>query len=214
MTTWLTSTAFSSFGAPTSWAEVLGFVAGALCVWMVARQNIWNWPLGILNNALWVLLFATSGLYGDSGLQVVYIALALFGWYQWLHVSGERRARPVRRTTSTEWAWIAGVGAVGTVGLYFFLEHLTSSTVPLWDALTTGLSLAATYGQIKKLIESWWLWILADVIYVPLYHHKGLDLTAILYVGFAALCVRGLINWNRSDAPVRAAPVAAVKEAA
>ena len=213
MITWLGSTAFSSFGAPTSWAEVLGFATGALCVWMVARQDIWNWPLGILNNMLWILLFATSGLYGDSGLQVVYIALALVGWYQWLHVRGERLDRPVRRTAPTGWVWIAGVGAVGTVGLYVFLDRLTSSTVPVWDAVTTGLSLAATYGQIAKLVESWWLWILADVIYVPLYHHKGLDLTAILYVGFAALCVRGLVNWSRSAA-VRTAPVMFVEEAA
>ena len=60
---------FTAFGAPTTWAEVLGFVAGAVCVYLVARQHILNWPIGIANNMLWILLFFTAGLYADSALQ-------------------------------------------------------------------------------------------------------------------------------------------------
>ena len=71
--------------------ELLGFITGAACVWMVARQNIWNWPLGILNNLFFLLLFWTTGLYADSGLQIVYITLAIYGWWLWLH-GGQARA--------------------------------------------------------------------------------------------------------------------------
>ena len=87
---WLNSPALYAFGAPTTWAEVLGFATGALCVYLVARQHILNWPIGIANNLLWILLFATAGLYADSGLQVIYIALALWGWWQWLHGGRDR----------------------------------------------------------------------------------------------------------------------------
>ena len=69
--------------------------------------------------------------------------------------------------------------------------------MPFWDAVTTALSLMAVYGQAKKRWESWLLWMAADVIYVPLYLHKGLTLTAILYVGFFLLCVKGLVAWRR-----------------
>ena len=82
---WLNTAAFTSFGAPTTWAEVLGFLAGAACVYLVAKQHIANWPLGIANNLLWILLFANAGLFADSALQVVFIGLALWGWWQWLH---------------------------------------------------------------------------------------------------------------------------------
>jgi nicotinamide mononucleotide transporter len=75
------------------------------------------------------------------------------------------------------------------------LDRVTDSTVPLPDAITTVLSLLATWGQARKKLESWWLWIAADVVYVPLYAYKVLWLTAVLYVGFLALCVFGLRSW-------------------
>ena len=86
----------------------------------------------------------------------------------------------------------------GTLLLVWVLTTFSNSTVPWADAVTTVLSLLATWGQTRKKVECWWLWIAADVIYVPLYAYKDLWLTAILYVGFMALCVLGLRNWTRS----------------
>ncbi|MFE5493056.1 nicotinamide riboside transporter PnuC [Streptomyces virginiae] len=190
-----------------SWTEVLGFATGALCVWLVARQHIANWPIGIANNVFFIVLFAQAGLYADAGLQIVFIALAAYGWWSWTHGGGPGTAQalPVRRTTRAEWAWLAAAGAVATLGLTLLLARATDSTVPFWDAATTVLSLAATYGQCRKLVESWWLWIAADLVYIPLYVYKGLHLTALLYVGFLALCVAGLRGWQRS-LPERTAP--------
>jgi nicotinamide mononucleotide transporter len=194
---WLNTAAFTSFGAPTTWAEVLGFLAGAACVYLVAKQHILNWPLGIANNLLWILLFANAGLFADSGLQVIYIGLGLWGWWQWLHGGVNRTERVVTGTTAREWAGLAAAGVLGTGVLIWFLATQTPSTVPFWDAVTTALSLMAVYGQAKKRWESWLLWMAADVVYVPLYHYKGLDLNAILYVGFFLLCVKGLVEWRR-----------------
>ena len=74
--------------------EIFGFVTGVVNVWLLARQNIWNWPVGIANNLAYLILFATSGLYGDSGLQFVYIVLAIYGWWLWLHRAGGDTTRP------------------------------------------------------------------------------------------------------------------------
>ncbi|WP_175278952.1 nicotinamide riboside transporter PnuC [Prescottella equi] len=199
MIDFLNSTAFTAFGAPTSWAEVLGFVTGAWCVWLVGRQSVWNWPIGIANNVVWILLFATAGLFADSALQIVYIALAVWGWRNWVQGrAGD--TLPVTGTTGTEWMWLAGAGIAGTGALMLLLDTATSSTVPFWDAVTTILSLLATWGQATKRWESWLLWIAADLIYIPLYLHKGLTLTALLYAGFLLLCIRGLLAWRRSRA--------------
>ncbi|MFE2757025.1 nicotinamide riboside transporter PnuC [Actinosynnema sp. NPDC059335] len=185
-------------GVATSWGEVAGFVTGALCVWLVARQNPWNWPIGILNNLAFLVLFATSGLYADSGLQVVYVALALYGWWAWLRGGAQHTPLPVGRTTRAQWWWLLAAGVAGTLVLVWVLTAFSNSTVPWADSATTVLSLLATWGQTRKKVECWWLWIAADVIYVPLYAYKDLWLTAILYVGFLALCVLGLRNWTKA----------------
>ncbi|MEV4949427.1 nicotinamide riboside transporter PnuC [Streptomyces sp. NPDC053755] len=201
---------FTVLDTPVSWTEVLGFGSGALCVWLVARQHLANWPIGIANNLFFVLLFTQAGLYADAGLQIVFITLAVYGWWTWTHGGGPGSdALPVRRTTRTEWTWLITAGVVGTVALTLLLDRATDSTVPFWDALTTALSLTATYGQCRKRLESWWLWIAADVIYVPLYAYKELYLTSLLYAGFMTLCVLGLRRWSRDLAARRPLPVGA-----
>jgi nicotinamide mononucleotide transporter len=182
----------------TDSVEILGFLTGALCVWLLARQNIWNWPIGIANNIFFIVVFLRSGLYGDAALQVVYIILAAYGWWTWLRPDGTREERAVARTSFREWTWLIPVTAFAAIGMRAFLSGYTPSTVPAWDGLTTALSLAATWGQCRKLLESWWIWIAADIIYIPLYIYKGLNLTAVLYFVFMLLCVVGLRSWNRA----------------
>ncbi len=182
--------------------EILGFITGALCVWLLARQNIWNWPIGIANNLFYIVVFVNSGLFGDAGLQVVYVILAVYGWWTWAHPDGSRPELPVTRTTVRQWAWLIALTAVSALALRAFLAAFTPSTVPAWDGLTTAISLAATWGQCRKLLESWWLWILVDVIYIPLYVYKGLRLTAVLYFVFMLLCIAGLRSWRKADMDV------------
>lgn len=208
MLEWLNAAAVTLFGAQTTWAELLGFATGILCVVLVVVQHIANWPIGILNVLLLMVVFWSNGLYADAGLQIVYVALGAYGWWQWAFGGARRTRLPVRATTLVEWLGLAIAGGVLTGGLWLFLDRLTNSTVPLPDALTTALSLLATYGQARKLVESWWLWITADLIYVPLYGYKDLWLTAVLYSVFLALCVAGLRTW-RGDLARTAAPAPA-----
>ena len=180
-----------------SLTEVLGFLTGVVNVWLLARENVWNWPVGLANNALYVAVFLGSGLYGDAGLQVFYIVLGIYGWWIWTHPGAGADVR-IERTPRTTWPWLIPVTAVAAVGLYFFLRRFTDSTVPAWDGLTTAVSLAATYGQCKKYVESWWLWIAVDLVYIPLYIYKHLWLTSGLYFVFMVLCVVGLRAWSKT----------------
>ena len=181
--------------AHVSWIEIFGFITGAVNVWLLARQNIWNWPIGIANNLAYVLLFTTSGLYGDAGLQIVYITLGIYGWTTWLRSETGSAALHVSRTSARVWIWLAVLTPAAALALAWFLQRFTDSSVPGWDGFTTALSLAAIYGQCRKLLESWWLWILADCVYIPLYIYKGLFLTSFLYFIFLLLCIFGLRSW-------------------
>ena len=178
-----------------SLTELLGFLTGVVNVWLLARQVLWNWPVGIANNLLYFVVFIHSGLYGDAGLQLMYATLGVYGWSTWSHPKPGALALAVTRTSRTTWAWLIPATALAAFGLSFFLKRYTDSTVPNWDALTTALSLAATFGQTRKLLESWWIWIAADLIYIPLYIYKDLRLTSALYAIFMILCVVGLREW-------------------
>lgn len=177
--------------------ETLGFVTGATCVYLGIKQNIFNFPVGIANNIFFFVLFSRSRLYGDAGLQIVYIALAIHGWYSWLR-GGERHTKlKVTHGSFRQLAILFGVVIVGTFGLSFGL-HSISGAAPMLDALTTGLSLAAQFLLNRKIIEHWFVWIIADVIYIYLYIARGLNLTALLYFVFLCLCIAGFIAWRRS----------------
>lgn len=209
---WLDSAAFSLANVPVTWAEVLGDITGALCVWLLARQNVLTWPLGMANNVFWGLLFFRSKLYADTVLQGVFFAFAVYGWRQWRRPGLQLTApSPVRRTTPCLWWTLAGVAVPATVLTAWLLARFTDSPAPVADASILTLSLVATYGQAHRLLESWLVWILVDVISVPLYLSRGLYPTACLFVFFGVLCVVGFAQWSRSLQSTRSGAVASQK---
>jgi nicotinamide mononucleotide transporter len=181
---------------PLDFTEALGFATGAVCVWLVTKGNIWNWPVGLANNLFFAVLFWKARLFADFGLQGIYLILGIYGWWEWLR-GGENHTRlAISRSTRSEWVGIAVFLVLGTWGLREILQAVNGSA-PLWDAVTTALSLAAQYLLCRKRIENWFFWIAADVIYVPLYLSKQLPLTALLYGGFLVLCVIGWRRWRK-----------------
>ena len=175
-------------------AELLGFVTGALGVWLTVLARVSNFPVGIANSAFFLVLFLSARLFADSGLQIVYIVLGFAGWCQWLRGGQDRTRLTVARS-----GWQLLVGCVlftilATWGLTILLRAV-HDVAPFWDAITTAISLAAQFLLNCKRIENWAFWIAADLIYIPLYVVKRLDLTAIVYVAFLVMCVAGARAW-------------------
>ncbi len=178
----------------TTVLEAVSFVTGALCVWLVVRENVWNFPIGLLNVATFSIVFFQSRLFADAGLQVVYFVLGIMGWRLWLR-GGENRTRlRLSRIGKVESVWLGLFVLVSTLCLWKTLHHLGGSA-SFWDALTTSLSLASQWMLNRKQLESWLGWIVVDAIYVPLYVSKGLYLTAILYAIFLCMAIIGWRQW-------------------
>ena len=192
-----------------NWEELAGFVTGAVCVWLLIRQNIWNWPVGIANNIFYIAIFFSSGLYADMGVQFVYIAVAIYGWWNWLHGGMDRSELKVARTSVIGLLGYTALTGAGTAVLYWILRRFTPSTVPFADGLTSALFLTAQYMMSRKLIENWWFWLLGDVLVIGLYIYKHLYLTSVLYGIFLAMSVAALLEWQRAAEPVRTAEVGA-----
>ncbi len=175
--------------------EWIGAGAGLACVWLLARASIWNWPVSILNTVLYFAVFLRAGLYAESALQVVFTALGVYGWWSWRYGGAAGSELPIRRAAPRE-AWIAaGLALAGVALSALVLVSATDSTVPVWDSSVLVLSLVATFAQARKVLESWWVWILVDLISVPLYLTRELYPTALLYTLYLALCVVGLRRW-------------------
>lgn len=207
-------TAFELWGETFSWAEVIGAITGVICVWWVATENIGNFPMGLANNVFLFALFVDAKLYADGVLQVLFFGLGVYGWIVWASGDGGGRRgdqEPVRRTTPTEWRAFGALGIALWATAYLWLDHHTDSPVPIWDSLALALSLVATWGQAKKLLESWWVWIAVDVVSVPLFANRGLPLIALLYLVFGFICIKGLRDWRAAMARQPAAKVATAR---
>jgi nicotinamide mononucleotide transporter len=180
-----------------TWAELLGFVTGAASVWLTVLARISNFPVGIANSAFFLVLFLSARLFADSGLQAVYIVLGVAGWWQWLH-GGQDRGRLAVARSGWQLLAVCVVAVAGaTWGLTILLQE-AHDIAPFWDALTTAISLAAQFLLNCKKIENWAFWIAADLVYIPLYVVKRLDLTAVVYVLFLAMCFAGVSSWRRA----------------
>jgi nicotinamide mononucleotide transporter len=178
-------------------AELFGFVTGAASVWLTVLARISNFPVGIANSGFFLVLFLSARLYADSGLQVVYIALGFTGWWQWMHGGRDRARLEVARSGAWLLAGCVAFVLAATWGLTVLLRE-AHDIAPFWDALTTAISLAAQFLLNAKRIENWAFWIAADLIYVPLYAVKRLDLTALVYVLFLGLCAAGVSGWRKA----------------
>ncbi|MFC1413027.1 nicotinamide riboside transporter PnuC [Streptacidiphilus sp. N1-12] len=192
-----------------SWAELLGFATGAAGVWLTVRAKVWNFPVGIANNLFWLVLFWSARLYADALLQVVYLGLAVLGWWVWLRGGEHRTHRLMGRADRRTLLVLLVLLAPATWGLTVVLTR-AHDIAPFWDALTTALSLAAQWLLNAKQVENWYFWIVADLVYVPLYFAKALNLTGIVYVLFLSMCLLGLRAWRRELAAPADATATAV----
>ena len=191
------STAFAQYWHATTRLELVAVVTGFACVWLAARESIWNFPVAIVSCLLYVFVFSQTRLYADCGLQFFFIALSGYGWYEWLYGGRGDSALAVTHTSSREWLVSAGFVLFFTLGFGYYLRHSTDAALPYVDSFTTAGSLVAQYLLTRKRLENWLLWLLVDLVYVPLYWYKNLYFSSLLFALYLALAAYGYWEWRR-----------------
>ncbi len=184
-------------GITTTALELISFVLSAITVVLNIRQTHWAWLFAILSSAMYGVVFYGARLYGDMGLQGVFIAVSVWGWYQWLHGGDQKTPLKVTRASATESAFCVAGWAAGFAILALFLARYTNTDVPNIDGFLTAGSLVGQILLSRKKVENWIVWIIVDILYVWLYLYKDLTLTAILYGVFVVLASIGLYAWRR-----------------
>jgi nicotinamide mononucleotide transporter len=189
---------------PNTLAEGLAVVFNLAYVVLAIFESVLCWFAGLLGAGLTLVVFLHARLYGATALQVVYMALMAYGWYEWRHGGAKGGELAVSRTPAR---WRLGLGVAGlavAAALGLLLKHGTDAALPFWDAGTTSFSLVAQFMTTRKWIESWLVWIAVDVVYTGMLVSQELGLMAALYVGYLVLAVLGYLKWRRSlhGAPV------------
>ncbi|HWU91738.1 MAG TPA: nicotinamide riboside transporter PnuC [Sphingomicrobium sp.] len=181
--------------------EALAALLGIVNVALVARRSIWNYPPGIAMVALYFFVFFQAKLYSDALLQIFFLVIQLYGWWNWLR--SPRRDDGV----AVEWmaprqriAWLCGTVAFALCwGL--LMRAYTDAAAPLIDANIAGFSVAAQLLLSLRRVENWILWVGVDLVAVALFAWRGLAITAGLYAVFLCMSAIGLVSWIRRASP-------------
>lgn len=200
--------AFTILGYPISYIELVGTLLYLWSVWLIARQRMLTWPVGIVSVLLYMLLFYQIRLYSDALEQGYYLAASAYGWWRW-SAAGRETGPPL----ATRWSAVRTLFIVLVIMLILSLAlgawvsriHLILPTFfpepaafPYLDAITTIMSFTAMALMAWKRIESWVYWIVVDVIGIGLYYVQGVRFISLLYVFLLILAIGGLVAWIRT----------------
>jgi nicotinamide mononucleotide transporter len=176
--------------------EPLSILFNSASVWAANRNSEHTWWTGIVGSVLLGLIFFDVRLYADVTLMAFFVVTSVIGWWRWRFGGAERTELPVTYATRRDVGSTIVFVACTVAGYGGLLHVFTAAAAPFVDSAILALSIAATWLLMERKVESWYLWIVADLLSVPLYLVKGIPLTAALYAGYLLNAVWGLVHWR------------------
>lgn len=180
--------------------EVIATISGIIGVYLQTKEKIIAWPFAILSVAISAYIFFGLRLYSDFGLHVIYIFLNIYGWYVWLSRRGQKEVTPTISLALRGIFISITLTIFGTVTIGYLMNHYTDADLPFFDAFTTSGSLVAQYLLAKKYLQNWLLWIVVDLVAIPMYLYKQIYLIAFLFTVFLGLSIWGYLRWKKEMA--------------
>ena len=177
--------------------EILATITGITSVALQAKEKVIAWPFAIVSVSILAYIFFFQKLYSDFGLHVIYIILNIYGWILWSQKKDTELVTPTKLLSNTGMATSAIITIAGCGILGYLMSAYTDADLPFFDAFTTSGSLVAQYLLAKKYLQNWWLWIIVDIVAIPLYIYKGLWIIAALFAVYLGLCIWGFVNWKK-----------------
>jgi nicotinamide mononucleotide transporter len=171
---------------------------GLLSVWFAKKDNIWVFPTGIINTAIYVYLLWKWSLLGDMMINFYYVVMSIYGWYHWTRKKDDVIEFPISRMNASEKKWsliIFVLTITFVVIVYTFFDKFTHWTSYV-DTFVTGIFFVGMWLMAKRKIENWILWIIGDIISIPMYFAKGYSFTSMQYLLFTIIAIYGYLEWK------------------
>ena len=190
-----------------NWLELTGVISGLLCVWLLIKEHVLTFPIGMLYASVTVIVVARALLYADVVLNLYYVVMNAYGLYYWVYGGKQLRASqgellPQRLARSTL-IRLLGITFIGSVVMGFYFARYTQAEMAYVDSLTTVASFVAMWMSARKLLSSWAAWFVIDVVQIGLYIVKGMNansglfLYAGLYGVYLLMAVYGWLQWRQ-----------------
>ena len=183
----------------TNLMEYVAVICALIYVALISLKNQWGWLFATISSAIYIFICYYGKLYLETGLQVFYVAMAIYGWYEWSDADDEPKEGIIQWSNKTH-VFIISAGLIVTILTGIFFNIYTDQAQPFLDAFTTIFSLIATYMITKKVLENWFYWIVIDLVATFLYVNRGLELSGLLYILYTIIAFYGYFNWKKTFA--------------
>lgn len=190
--------------------EAIAFVFGIASVWYAKKENILVYPTGLIATVITVYLLYMAQYFGDMMMNFYYSIMSIYGWYNWARKKDNKTVVPISRTNTKE-KYIGFIMFLATMIVTYLVYRGFNYQIELAnyiDIFTSGIFFTAMWFMANKKIENWILWIVADIITVPLYAYRGLGMLSLQFIIFTILAIQGYYAWqktldkNREKAPI------------
>ncbi|WP_196139239.1 nicotinamide riboside transporter PnuC [Aliikangiella sp. G2MR2-5] len=176
------------------WAAVVFAIAYVL---LAIKESLWCWPAAFISTAIYSVLFFDVNLFMQSVLNIYYLLMAIYGWYQWKtgeHRDGDKKIErwPVRKHLAFIVFIVAGILVSG-----YLLDNYTSQSLAYLDSSVTWFAVFATFLLARKILENWIYWIVIDSVSVYLYLQKEFLVTGLLFAAYTIMAVFGWLQWKK-----------------
>lgn len=186
-----------------NWIELTAAIFGVISVWYARKEKILVFPFGIINVAIYIYICIEARLYANAGINMVYLASNIFGWYMWSRTGDNNQKLQIRRNTPRQQIITWSSVLLIYLAVYFLLRWVNredaaylASWLPRIDAFNTSFFLVATVLMAVKRLENWHFWIIGNIVSIPIYASQGLYFTSGQYTVFLVLAIMGLREWN------------------
>lgn len=183
----------------TSLTEWLIFIFALAYVVLAAIENVWCWLFGILASALSVYLCYVGNLFLESGLQIFYVFIGIYGWYEWLYGNkvSESTVLSIVSWNFYKNGYLVLLGCILWIPFGYSAHRYSTQVLPYLDAFITAFSLVATWMTAKKILQNWIFWTIIDASAIVLYASREFYLIALLYFIYTLLAVIGYFQWKK-----------------
>ena len=177
--------------------EVVAVIFGVLSVLYSNWNKVYVYPTGLISTGIYMYLMAAGGLYAETGLNVYYFIMSIYGWYHWTRKDAAQHETPVSWTTRQELVTAVLIAVLGWGIVYLVLRYLSNSTVPVFDSFVAATACSGMWLLAKRKVENWLLLNISNFAAVPLLVYKHYYLTAALTVFLFIVACFGYVNWKK-----------------